>query len=106
MKVMSNAGVFVSLEDLEVDGSFVSGLATDGEITTLGTHYSLGSTDLQAVFAKGDADGTTGDYKTLALSAKMKLSKVSDITFGYAKQDFDLTGNDITTRGIGLLHRF
>jgi len=105
MKVMPNAGVFVSLEDLEVDGSF-NAANTDGEITTLGTHYSLGSTDLQAVYAKGDADGVTGDYKTLALSAKMKLSKVSDITFGYAKQDFDLTGSDITTRGIGLSHRF
>jgi len=105
MKVMPNAGVFVSLEDLEIDGSFANAV-TDGEITTLGTHYSLGSTDLQAVYAKGDADGVTGDYKTLALSAKMKLSKASDITFGYAKQDFDLTGSDITTRGIGLLHRF
>ena len=106
MKVMPNAGVFVSLEDLEVDNTFNSDTAADGEITTIGTHYSLGSTDLQAVYAKGDADGVTGDYKTLALSAKMKLSKVSDITFGYAKQDFDLTGSDITTRGIGLLHRF
>jgi predicted porin len=105
MKVMPNAGVFVSLEDLEVDGSFNSTTA-DGEITTIGTHYSLGSTDLQAAYAKGDADGVTGDYKTLALSAKMKLSKVSDITFGYAKQDFDLTGSDVTTRGIGLTHRF
>jgi len=36
----------------------------------------------------------------------MKLSKVSDITFGYAKQDFDLTDGDITTKGIGLSHRF
>jgi hypothetical protein len=105
MKVMPNAGVFVSLEDLEIDSSFNS-TATDGEITTIGTHYSLGSTDLQAAYAKGDAHGVTGDYKTLALSAKMKLSKVSDITFGYAKQDFDLTGSDVTTKGIGLTHRF
>lgn len=106
MKVMPNAGVFVSLEDLEVDGAFDNATAVDGEITTIGTHYSLGSTDLQAVYAKGDEDGATGDYKTLALSAKMKLSKVSDITFGYAKQDFDLTDGDITTKGIGLSHRF
>ena len=105
MKVMPNAGVFVSLEDLEIDGAFTNTIA-DGEITTIGTHYSLGSADLQAVYAKGDEDGVTGDYKTLALSAKMKLSKVSDITFGYAKQDFDLTDGDITTRGIGLSHRF
>jgi predicted porin len=105
MKVMPNAGVFVSLEDLEVDGSF-NNTTADGEITTIGTHYSLGSTDLQAAYAKGDADGVTGDYKTLALSAKMKLSKTSDITFGFAKQDFDSTGLDVTTRGVGISHKF
>jgi len=106
MKVMPNAGVFISLEDIETQNAFNGADATDGKITTVGTHYSLGSTDLQAVFAKGDAAGTAGDYRTLALSAKMKLSKLSEITFGYAKKDFDLTDSDITTRGIGLLHRF
>lgn len=106
MKVMPNAGVFVSLEDLQVSGSYLSGVAS-GDITTIGTHYSMGSTDLQVVYAKGDSDGAaTEDYKTLGISAKMNLSKTSDLVFGYAKQDFDSTGSDVTTRGIGLTHRF
>lgn len=106
MKVMPNAGVFVSLEDLQVSGSYLAGVAS-GDITTIGTHYTMGATDLQVVYAKGDSDGAaTEDYKTFALSAKMNLSKTSDLTFGYAKQDFDSTGSDIKTRGIGLTHRF
>ena len=106
MKVLPNAGVFVSLEDLQISGSYLSGVAS-GDVTTIGTHYSMGSTDLQIVYAKGDSDGAaTEDYKTLGLSAKMNLSKTSDLTFGYAKQDFDSTGSDVTTRGIGLTHRF
>jgi len=36
----------------------------------------------------------------------MNLSKSSDLTIGYIKQDFDSTGDDITTRGIGLTHKF
>jgi hypothetical protein len=108
MKVLPNAGVFVSLEDLQVDGSYSNLSSVQGDVTTIGTHYSMGSTDLQVVYAKGDADGTNTaqDYKTLGLSAKMNLSKTSDLTFGYAKQDFDSTGSDVTTRGIGLTHRF
>jgi predicted porin len=106
MKVLPNAGVFVSHEDLQISGSYLTGVAS-GDITTIGTHYSMGSTDLQVVYAKGDSDGAaTEDYKTLGLSAKMNLSKTSDLTFGYAKQDFDSTGLDVTTRGIGLTHRF
>jgi predicted porin len=107
MKVLPNAGVFVSLEDLQVAGSYSNISGAQGDVTTIGTHYSMGSTDLQVVYAKGDSDGAaTQDYKTLGLSAKMNLSKTSDLTFGYAKQDFDSTGSDVTTRGIGLTHRF
>ena len=82
--------------------------SVQGNVQTFGTHYSLGSTDLQAVYARGSADGTNNaqDYKSFALSAKMNLSKTSDLTFGYAEQDFDATGTDVTTRGIGLTHRF
>ena len=107
MKVLPNAGVFVSLEDLQIDTSYSNISGAQGDVTTIGTHYSMGSTDLQVVYAKGDSDGAaTQDYKTLGLSAKMNLSKTSDLTFGYAKQDFDSTGSDVTTRGIGLTHRF
>jgi predicted porin len=105
MKVMPHMGVFVSLEDLSVRGSHESSLK--GDITTIGTHYKMGMTDWQIVYAKGDSDGAaTNDYKTLGVSAQMNLSKSSDLTFGYIKQDFDSTGDDITTRGIGLTHKF
>jgi hypothetical protein len=105
MKVMPNMGVFVSLEDLSIPGSYNS--STKGDITTIGTHYKMGMTDWQVVYAKGDSDGAaTNDYKTLGVSAQMNLSKSSDLTIGYIKQDFDSTGNDITTRGIGLTHKF
>lgn len=107
MKVMPNAGVFVTHEDLNVVNTYKASSASNGDITTLGTHYSMGSTDLQIAYAKGDSDGAaTEDYKTLGISARMNLSKTSDITFGYIKQDFDSTGTDITTRGIGLTHKF
>ena len=105
MKVMPNMGVFVSLEDLSIPGSYNS--STKGDITTIGTHYKMGMTDWQVVYAKGDSDGAaTNDYKTLGVSAQMNLSKSSDLTIGYIKQDFDSTGNDVTTRGIGLTHKF
>ena len=105
MKVMPNMGVFVSHEDLGIAGSYNS--STVGDIRTIGTHYKMGMTDWQLVYAKGDADGAaTNDYKTLGISAQMNLSKTTDLTFGYIKQDFDSTGSDITTRGIGLTHKF
>ena len=108
MKVLPNAGVFVSHEDLQITRSYSNMANVQGNVQTFGTHYSLGSTDLQAVYARGSADGTNNaqDYKSFALSAKMNLSKTSDLTFGYAEQDFDATGTDVTTRGIGLTHRF
>ena len=105
MKVLPNMGVFVSHEDLNIAGSYNTG--TVGDIRTIGTHYKMGMTDLQVVYAKGDSDGAaTNDYKTLGLSAQMNLSKSTDLTIGYIKQDFDSTGSDITTRGIGLTHKF
>ena len=55
MKVMPNMGVFVSLEDLSIPGSYNS--STKGDITTIGTHYKMGMTDWQVVYAKGDSDG-------------------------------------------------
>ena len=105
MKVMPNMGVFISHEDLGIAGSYNS--STVGDIRTIGTHYKMGMTDWQVVYAKGDSDGAaTNDYKTLGVSAQMNLSKTTDLTFGYIKQDFDSTGSDITTRGIGLTHKF
>ena len=107
MKVMPNAGVFVSMEDLDIKGSYKSGSDSNGDITTVGTHYQLGHTSIQVVYAKGDSDGAaTEDYKSMGISASMHLSKTSDLTFGYIKQDFDSTGDDITSRGIGLTHKF
>ena len=98
-------GVFISHEDLGIAGSYNS--STVGDIRTIGTHYKMGMTDWQVVYAKGDSDGAaTNDYKTLGVSAQMNLSKTTDLTFGYIKQDFDSTGSDITTRGIGLTHKF
>tara|TARA_Y100000389_G_C17435344_1_gene505155 strand:- start:691 stop:1794 length:1104 start_codon:yes stop_codon:yes gene_type:complete len=107
MKVLPNAGVFVSMEDLNISGSYISGSNSNGDITSIGTHYKLGHTAIQAVYAKGDSDGAaTEDYKSMGISATMHLSKTSDITFGYIKRDFDSTGTDVTTRGIGLTHKF
>ena len=107
MKVLPHVGVFLSMEDVNQSGSYSAGITSAGDITTIGTHYQLGHTAIQAVYAKGDSDGAaTEDYKTLGMSASMHLSKTSDITFGYIKQDFDSTGSDITTRSIGLTHKF
>jgi hypothetical protein len=107
MKVLPHVGIFLSMEDVNQSGSYSAGITSAGDITTIGTHYQLGHTAIQAVYAKGDSDGAaTEDYKTLGMSASMHLSKTSDITFGYIKQDFDSTGSDITTRSIGLTHKF
>ena len=107
LKVMPNMGVFVSLEDLEVANTFIASSNTDGEIKTFGIHYAMGSADFQLVAAEGDSgDAANEDYNTRSISAKINLSKHSDITIGYTKQDFDQDGTDISTSGLGLTHRF
>ena len=106
-KVMPNMGVFASLEDLEVANTFIASSNTNGQIETFGIHYALGSTDLQLVTAEGDSEGAANqDYNTRSISAKINLSKHSDITIGYTKQDFDQDGTDISTSGFGLTHKF
>ena len=104
---MPNMGVFLSLEDLSVVNTFISSSGTDGKINTYGIHYSLGIADIQLVSAEGDSDGAANqDYQTRSISAKINLSKNSDITLGYTKQDFDEDGSDFSTSGIGLTHKF
>ena len=106
-KVMPNMGVFASLEDLEVANTFIASSNTNGQIETFGIHYAIGSTDLQLVTAEGDSEGAANqDYNTRSISAKINLSKHSDITIGYTKQDFDQDGTDISTSGFGLTHKF
>ena len=106
-KVMPNMGVFASLEDLEVANTFIASSNTNGQIETFGIHYAIGSTDLQLVTAEGDSEGAANqDYNTRSISAKINLSKHSDITIGYTKQDFDQDGTDISTSGLGLTHKF
>jgi hypothetical protein len=108
-KVMPNMGVFASLEDLEVANTYIASSNLDGEIKTFGIHYSMGSADLQLVTAEGQvsSSGTDSqDYNTRSISAKINLSKHSDITIGYTKQDFDQDGTDISTSGLGLTHKF
>jgi len=106
-KVMPNMGIFVSLEDLEVANTFIASSNTDGEIKTFGIHYSMGSADLQLVSAEGDSSGAANqDYNTRSISAKINLSKHSDITIGYTKKDFDQDGTDVSTSGLGLTHKF
>ena len=106
-KVMPNMGVFVTLEDVEVVNTFIASSGTDGKINTYGIHYSMGIADLQLVSAEGDSDGAANqDYQTRSISAKINLSKHSDITLGYTKQDFDSDGSDFSTAGVGLTHKF
>jgi hypothetical protein len=106
-KAMPNMGVFVSFEDLEVSNTFIAGATTDGEIKTFGIHYSMGAADLQLVSAEGESSGAANqDYNTRSISAKINLSKHSDITIGYTKQDFDQDGADVSTSGLGLTHKF
>ena len=106
-KVMPNMGLFVSLEDLEVANTFIASSNTNGQIKTFGIHYALGSTDIQLVTADGDSEGAANqDYNTHSISAKINLSKHSDISIGYTKQDFDQDGSDISTSGLGLTHKF
>ena len=107
LKVMPNMSLFVSLEDLEVANTFIASSNTNGQIETFGIHYAMGSTDLQAVIAEGDSEGAANqDYATHSISAKINLSKHSDITIGYTKQDYDQDGSDISTSGLGLTHKF
>ena len=107
-KVMPNMGVFVSLEDVEVVNTFIASSGTDGKINTYGIHYSMGSADIQLVSAEGDSDAAAAnqDYQTRSISASINLSKHSDITLGYTKQDFDADGADFSTAGLGLTHKF
>ncbi len=106
-QVMPNMGVFLSLEDLSVVNTFIASSGTDGKINTYGIHYSMGIADIQLVSAEGDSDGAANqDYQTRSISAKINLSKNSDITVGYTKQDFDQDGSDFSTSGIGLTHKF
>ena len=108
-KVMPNMGVFASLEDLEVANTYIASSNLDGEIKTFGIHYSMGAADIQLVTAEGQvsSSGTDSqDYNTRSISAKINLSKHSDITIGYSRQDFDRNGTDISTSGFGLTHKF
>ena len=106
-KVMPNMGVFYSREDLEVVNTFLASSGQDGRITTYGIHYSMGIADIQLVTADGNSDGAANqDYKTRSISAKINLSKHSDITLGYTKKDADLDGADHSTTGMGLTHKF
>jgi hypothetical protein len=108
-KVKPNMGVFVSLEDLAIANTYIASSNVNGDIKTYGIHYSMGAADLQLVTAQGEA-GNGGaanqDYSTNSISAKINLSKHSDITIGYTKQDFDNDGTDISTSGFGLTHKF
>ena len=108
-KAMPNMGLFVSLEDLEVANTYIASSDLDGEIKTFGIHYSMGAADLQLVTAEGQVSSSgsdSQDYNTRSISAKINLSKHSDITIGYTKQDFDQDGTDISTSGLGLTHKF
>ena len=107
-KVLPNLGVFIALEDLEVANSFKASSNRDGQIDTYGIHYSMGIADIQLVHADGDAKSTVAseDYETRSYSAKVNLSKHSDITIGYTKQDFDAGGSDTSTTSVGLTHKF
>ena len=107
LEVMPNMSLFVSLEDLEVANTFIASSNTNGQIETFGIHYAIGSADLQLVTAEGDSEGAANqDYNTHSISAKINLSKHSDITIGYTKQDYDQDGSDISTSGLGLTHKF
>lgn len=64
-----------------------------------------------------EADGRVAadmDYATVAISNRMRLSKATDITFGYVRQGFNGTGagggsqNDKHKRSvaIGITHSF
>jgi hypothetical protein len=108
-KVMPNMGIFASLEDLEVANTYIASSNLDGEIKTFGIHYSMGAADIQLVTAEGQvsSSGTDSqDYNTRSISAKINLSKHSDITIGHTKQDFDQSGTDVSTSGFGLTHKF
>jgi len=125
-KVMPGLGVFYTEEDMDIEGSSnfdnrnvnsstSSVLAGAGDINTVGIHYTMGNNMIQLTHT--EADGRVAadmDYATVTISNRMKLSKATDITFGYARQGFNGTGagggsqNDKHKRtvAIGITHSF
>ena len=77
--------------------------ATDHANTDRGD-YSLGLTFKDMIM--GGLTFGYATYNTRSISAKINLSKHSDITIGHTKQDFDQDGTDRSTTGLGLTHKF
>jgi hypothetical protein len=125
-KIMPGLGIFYMEEDMDIEGSSnfdnrnvnsstSSVLAGAGDIDTIGIHYTMGNNMIQLTHSEGegrvDADM---DYATVAISNRMRLSKATDITFGYVRQGFNGTGagggsqNDKHKRSvaIGITHSF
>ena len=124
-KVMPGLGIFYTEEDMDIEGSSnfdnrnvnsttSSLLAGAGDIDTIGIHYTMGNNMIQLTHS--EADGRVAadmDYATIAISNRMRLSKATDITFGYTRQGFNGSGtgagqNDKHKRSvaIGLTHSF
>lgn len=104
-KVMPGLGVFYSEEDTELaGGTFATN--GDGEILTVGTHYTMGNKMIQFALTQGDANLATEDYKTISLSLQNNLSKNTDVTFGYSRKGFESTGGSTRNWGIGITHSF
>jgi hypothetical protein len=101
-KVMPNMGVFYTNEDLEIAGTNHAA----GDITTMGTHYTMGNNMIQLVYASGNMDATTTDYDTVSISNQMNLSKSTNLTIGYTRKGIEGSGNAVRTYGLGLLHKF
>ena len=72
---------FYTNEDLEIAGSNHGA----GDITTMGTHYTMGNNMIQLVYASGNMDTATTDYDTVSISNQMNLSKSTNITIGYTR---------------------
>ena len=95
-------GVFYTNEDLEIVGSNHGA----GDITTMGTHYTMGNNMIQLVYASGNMDTATTDYDTVSISNQMNLSKSTNLTIGYTRKGIEGSGNAVRTYGLGLLHKF
>ena len=125
-KVMPGLGIFYTQEDMDIEGSSnfdnrnvnsstSSVLGGAGDIDTIGLHYTMGNNMIQFTHTVGNGRVAADmDYQTITISNQMRLSKATDITFGYSRQGFDGTGagggtqNDKHKRtvAIGLTHSF
>ena len=102
---MPGLGIFYSEEDTELaGGTFATN--GDGEILTVGTHYTMGNKMIQFALTQGDANLVTEDYKTISLSLQNNLSKNTDVVFGYSRKGLESTGGSTRNWGIGITHSF